>query len=1262
MEFRILGSFEVVVTGGVVDLRGVKRLGLLACLVVHAGQPVSKDRLVEELWGEGGSEGAARTVQTYVSQVRKLLHGERASLQTRPGGYVLDVDPMAVDAYRFEKGVTAARAGPDRARRLEVLDGALALWRGPPLGEFAGAGWADREVARLEALRLQALQCRCDILLELDHVGEAVAELEGLVRAHPLDESLWTKFMLALYRSGRQADALGAYQRARRHLVGELGIEPGPELADLEHRILDHDPTLDAPSELRVTVAEPAAPTSGATDGRSPPGGTVTFLFTGLEQSSSLWEADPDVMDMAVNRHDALVRSIIGRWRGTVFATAGDGFGVAFASDRDAIRAAIEAQEAVRSEPWPKGFELRVRMGLHTGASFERDGNYFGPPVNRAARIMGAAHGGQVLVSQVTRQLVDEQRLGLRFVDLGRHRLRGLDTPEQLCQLVIDGDDTTYPPPAALSAASFQFGEFQLDDRQLTLSGPAGPVPVEHEVFELLRYLILNHDRVVSKEELLDAIWGDRFVAESMLTSRVQAARQAVGDDGQAQRVIKTVHRRGYQFIAEVRIDAGRIRRTIPRLRNAPIGRDGDIASVVERIRDAPLVTITGSGGIGKTTVALAVADRAQTEHADGAVFVDLAPVPPQSDLTRAVAEAAGVEGAASETVERVADHLANRPVLLVLDNCEHVLERAADFVDRMLERGEAARILATSREPLGVTGEHVWPLGPLHDEGPALFVERARASEPRVHWDPADPAVIELCRRLDDVPLALELAAGQLRRFDLDELNRRLEDRLDLLSGRASGDAQRHATMETAIDWSYQLLDGAEQCLLRHLSVFPSWFDVRAVEASAPPLSGTVPVRMFGQLVDKSLVVRLPGSGRYRLLETIRVFARHRLDQSGEAASAFERHRRHVRERIGSASRLDRWLSAGLGGEFRTDLEDARQAFRLSLEHDDVDDAVEIAIGASFLWRNSIGCAEGNTWIEDLLDLELTPHDELWAHILRADLGQGRGDHHQMFDSAAAAEGLVDRTDDPSGACLAAHYSAMAHLTNLDQAKGRLAAALELAHRSGDVRLVTLIEAYFAIADLAAGRHDQARATVTRLDRAASDDGYDRFILHWAGWLLALAEQDATLARRWMSLQQDFLNRTGIVESWITWFSTAMCDALDGSEVSTTLARTLALADREGYHANADCVLVLAYTEVCARRFKAAAELIGTASHSRFNATANYVLYRAVLDRMLREHLDAGSITEAMARGRGRTAAEALAEYGITDPFESARRQTRWP
>ena len=190
----------------------------------------------------------------------------------------------------------------------------------------------------------------------------------------------------------------------------------------------------------------------------------------------------------------------------------------------------------------------------------------------------------------------------------------------------------------------------------------------------------------------------------------------------------------------------------------------------------------------------------------------------------------------------------------------------------------------------------------------------------------------------------------------------------------------------------------------------------------------------------------------------------------------------------------------------------------------------------------------------------------------------------------------------------------------------------------------MTLIEAFVAVADLAAGRHERARAAVARLDRSASEDGYDLFILNWTAWMLALAEMDAVTARHRISLQYDFLDRTGIVETWLTSFSTAMCDAIDGRDLATMLGHTLALADREGYQADADCVLVLAYAEMCAGRFDAAAELIGTAVRGRFNATATYALYRAVFDRTLHEQLGAERIAEAMARGRAATAAEALA------------------
>jgi predicted ATPase len=278
---------------------------------------------------------------------------------------------------------------------------------------------------------------------------------------------------------------------------------------------------------------------------------------------------------------------------------------------------------------------------------------------------------------------------------------------------------------------------------------------------------------------------------------------------------------------------------------------------------------------------------------------------------------------------------------------------------------------------------------------------------------------VLEICRRLDNVPLALELAAGQLRRFEIDELSARMDSRLSLLSRRSPGSVGRHATMEAATNWSYQLLEPGERQLLRHLSAFPASFDLDAVEASSPGPTGATP-DVFGELVDKSLVVRDPTTGRYRLLETIRAFARSRLDEADETPAALERHRRSVRDRVAGTTRLDRWLSARLAAAYGVDLQNVRQAFSTSVAGQHVDDAVEIAVGGAFLWRNVIGCAEGQRWVEQLLALDLSPRDQLWVHLLAADVAQGRGDARGMFEAGSAAQAVAEEAGDAAGATLA--------------------------------------------------------------------------------------------------------------------------------------------------------------------------------------------------------------------------------------------------
>jgi DNA-binding SARP family transcriptional activator/tetratricopeptide (TPR) repeat protein len=433
MEFRILGSFDVVGPTGPIDVRGAKRRGLLACLLVNAGRPMSRDRLVEELWGNARSVGAARTVQTYVSQLRKLLRREAVNLVTSPGGYVLEVDPAAVDAFRFEQGLTAARAETDPSRRLTMLESALALWRGPPLDEFAGAGWADREATRLVARHLQALRRRCETLLDLGRAREAAAELETLVGVHSLDEGLWAHLMLALYRSGRQADALAVYQQARRHLVGELGIEPGPELIDLEHRILAQDPTLLGQADSPVDVM------SGTV--------TATFLFCDLVDSTALLTRLGDDAGDEVRRDCyAVFRDALATHGGREVKSTGDGvFGVFPTSVEQAVACAIAMQQGMaRLDAAHPLLKLGLRVGIAMGEAKAEDGDWYGTPVVEAERLCAAAHRGQILVADVVCTLAGT-RGGHPFRSVGALKLKGLGRPLPASEVEWPPDEVAAP-------------------------------------------------------------------------------------------------------------------------------------------------------------------------------------------------------------------------------------------------------------------------------------------------------------------------------------------------------------------------------------------------------------------------------------------------------------------------------------------------------------------------------------------------------------------------------------------------------------------------------------------------------------------------------------------------------------------------------------------------------------------------------------------------------------------------------------------------
>src|SRR6266536_1608716 len=460
MDFRILGSLEVYDDGRLLSLGGHQQRALLALLLLRANQVVPVDEIVEDLWGARPPPSATKSVQALVSKLRKLLAepgaeaedvSEDGILLTRSHGYVLTVVPGELDLHRFqsltEEGRRALAAGrADEAA--ETLREALALWRGPPLAEFAYESFAQVEVARLEELRLSAVEERIEADLALGRHHDLIPEVEALVAENPLRERLRGQLMLALYRSGRQAEALQVYQRARRTLVDELGIEPGQALQRLEQAILQQDESLDL-------SRKPAAVTGVAM--REPPeqtlpeplSGAVTFLFTDIEGSTRLVKQLREGWGAVVADHQRILREAFAAHRGQEIDTHGDAFFVAFGTARDAVLAASEGQCALSENVWPEGADLRVRMGIHSGQAALSEDRYLGLAVHRAARICAVAHGGQVLLSQTTVNLLEdeeEELPGVELRDLGEQRLKDLDRPVRLSQLVVEGLPSEFPP------------------------------------------------------------------------------------------------------------------------------------------------------------------------------------------------------------------------------------------------------------------------------------------------------------------------------------------------------------------------------------------------------------------------------------------------------------------------------------------------------------------------------------------------------------------------------------------------------------------------------------------------------------------------------------------------------------------------------------------------------------------------------------------------------------------------------------------------
>ncbi|MCA1845651.1 MAG: winged helix-turn-helix domain-containing protein, partial [Actinobacteria bacterium] len=769
IEIRFLGVFEVAAGGRRLEIGSPKQRRLLALLTVNLNRPVPVDVILDVLWPTGPPASAQSTLQSLVSRLRaELGAGEAAGaarLRLLETGYVLEADAGEVDARRFEdlanRGRDAVALG-DPERAAELFGEALGLWRGPALADLADADPFRPEAARLEESRLGVVEELAEAELALGHSAQALARLDPHVDANPLRERAWGQRMVALYRLGRQADALRAYQSLRRLLGEELGLEPSPALRQLEQQILLQSPELDPSHPQTPAAAREAAETE-------------TFLFTDIEASTRRWEGDQDAMARDLGRHDELLRQAVEGAGGHVFSHTGDGLCAAFATASAALAAALAGQQALLATHWAGAAPLRVRIAVHAGAAERGGGTYQGPTLNRTARLLALAAGGQVLCSQAAAELArDRMPAGLTLLDLGEHRLADLSRPERVYQLVHSDLPSSFAP----------------------------------------------------------------------LRSQTTA------------------------------------RHNLPLSLSSFVGRSRELDQLDGLLAGSRLLTLTGVGGAGKTRTALQLAARNLDRFPDGAWLVDLSRI---RDPALVVAEAANALGmlsaapnqGAAALEEWLGECLLARRLLLVIDNCEHLVEATARLAHLLLSRAPDITILATSREMLGLPGEVVFPLPPLSlpaadvtgpdqlatSDAVTLFCERARAAQPGFGLSDANAgAVAQICRRLDGIPLALELAAARLRVLGAQQVAQRLDQRFQLLTDSGRTAVARHQTLRAAVDWSYDLLPASEQAALRRLSVFPGTFDLEAAEAvvgdvPTEPGLGFPVLDLISRLVEKSLV-----------------------------------------------------------------------------------------------------------------------------------------------------------------------------------------------------------------------------------------------------------------------------------------------------------------------------------------------------------------------------------------------------------------------
>jgi predicted ATPase/class 3 adenylate cyclase len=742
------------------------------------------------------------------------------------------------------------------------------------------------------------------------------------------------------------------------------------------------------------------------------PTGTVTFLFTDIEGSSKLWEEHPEAMSAALAHHNALLRRVIEAHRGYIFKLWGDAVYAAFDTATDALAAAIEAQRELLRHSWGEVGPLRVRMALHTGTAEVRDGDYVGPTLNRCARVLSAAHGGQILLSAATEELVrDALPPGASLRSWGQHRLKDLQRPEHIFQVVHPDLPT-------------EFSSLR------TLNAVPNNLPLQLTSF---------------------------------------------------------------------------------------IGREREMKEIKELLKQTRLLTLTGSGGCGKTRLALQVAADLLEEYPDGVWFVDLSVLADPTLVPSTVAATLGIhEESGRSALTTLAEALKPRTLLLILDNCEHLVGACAQLAETLLRACPNLRILATSREALGIAGEATWRVPSLslpqpHElaqtdslaritqyEAIRLFIERAEAASSEFRVTPQNiRAIVQICQRLDGIPLAIELAAARVKALSVEQIASRLDDRFRLLTGGSRTALPRQQTLRAMMDWSYELLNERERTLFRRLSAFAGGFTLEAAEAicADAQIPSSEILDLLTNLVSKSLVVFRDEEARYRLLETVRQYARDKLLETGEAAWVRDRHRDWF---LAFAERAERALQGPEQALWLKRLETEHDNLRAALEWSSMTPEIGLRL-ASVLWpfwylRGYV--SEGREWLKQFLEKAVGAPSPLRAKALygASMLARAQDDYAQATALLEESLALYRAAKDYQGIALALGNLGIIAFARGDYARATrlLEESLDHSRKAGDK--VSIASALSELGNVAMYQGDLTRAERLleeglALSRAAQDD-----------------------------------------------------------------------------------------------------------------------------------------------------------------------------